>query len=160
MKTGLTLSYCLFRFSSISSLQFCSCLSRVELEDVILWYVYVFVGQCVVLQIRNKDTGMCLDTFGRKAGEKVGMADCHGLGGNQVCFHLYYTALTPIVGVRCVLSPVLIYSGHRCVFLPVLHLHNTAIGEFYRMYHTCFGCLLWIWSTTVRSMSAIPKLRY
>jgi len=27
---------------------------------------------------------MCLDTFGRKAGEKVGMADCHGLGGNQV----------------------------------------------------------------------------
>ena len=28
---------------------------------------------------------MCLDTFGRKAGEKVGMADCHGLGGNQVC---------------------------------------------------------------------------
>ena len=37
-------------------------------------------------QIRNKVTGMCLDTFGRKAGEKVGMADCHGLGGNQVCF--------------------------------------------------------------------------
>ena len=37
------------------------------------------------VQIRNKDTGMCLDTFGRKAGEKVGMADCHGLGGNQVC---------------------------------------------------------------------------
>jgi len=27
---------------------------------------------------------MCLDTFGRKAGEKIGMADCHGLGGNQV----------------------------------------------------------------------------
>jgi len=38
----------------------------------------------LTVQIRNKDTAMCLDTFGRKAGEKVGMADCHGLGGNQV----------------------------------------------------------------------------
>ena len=37
------------------------------------------------MQVRNKDTAMCLDTFGRKAGEKVGMADCHALGGNQVC---------------------------------------------------------------------------
>jgi len=27
---------------------------------------------------------MCLDTMSRKAGQKVGMSQCHGLGGNQV----------------------------------------------------------------------------
>lgn len=35
-------------------------------------------------EVRNKETGQCLDTMGRKASEKVGMVSCHGMGGNQV----------------------------------------------------------------------------
>ncbi|XP_013383815.1 polypeptide N-acetylgalactosaminyltransferase 1 [Lingula anatina] len=35
-------------------------------------------------EIRNKQTGQCIDTMGRKAGEKVGVVSCHGMGGNQV----------------------------------------------------------------------------
>ncbi|KAK6166787.1 hypothetical protein SNE40_023409 [Patella caerulea] len=35
-------------------------------------------------EVRNKETGMCIDTMGRKSGEKVGMVACHGMGGNQV----------------------------------------------------------------------------
>ncbi|XP_059146654.1 polypeptide N-acetylgalactosaminyltransferase 13-like isoform X2 [Physella acuta] len=35
-------------------------------------------------EMRNKATGMCLDTMGRKSGEKVGFERCHGQGGNQV----------------------------------------------------------------------------
>ena len=37
-----------------------------------------------LIQIRNKETSQCLDSMGRKAGEKVGMVGCHGMGGNQV----------------------------------------------------------------------------
>jgi len=40
---------------------------------------YFFLGE-----IRNDATHNCLDTMGRKAGEKVGLSYCHGLGGNQV----------------------------------------------------------------------------
>jgi len=66
---------------------------------------------------------MCLDTFGRKAGEKVGMADCHGLGGNQVCFRLYYTwhwfifILISLLLTHC-----------RCTLSPALLLYNTGCG--------------------------------
>lgn len=35
-------------------------------------------------EIRNKESGQCLDSMGRKQGEKVGMVTCHGMGGNQV----------------------------------------------------------------------------
>ncbi|BFY99016.1 hypothetical protein BsWGS_02055 [Bradybaena similaris] len=35
-------------------------------------------------EIRNKATGLCLDTMGRKNGENVGLERCHGQGGNQV----------------------------------------------------------------------------
>ena len=38
----------------------------------------------VVFKMRNKETGLCLDSMGRKQGEKVGMVSCHGMGGNQV----------------------------------------------------------------------------
>lgn len=38
----------------------------------------------VQFQIRNAETGTCLDTMGRKYGEKIGVSYCHGLGGNQV----------------------------------------------------------------------------
>lgn len=36
------------------------------------------------LQIRNVDTNQCLDNMGRKENEKVGIFNCHGMGGNQV----------------------------------------------------------------------------
>lgn len=35
-------------------------------------------------EIRNKETGHCVDSMGRKSGEKVGLVNCHGMGGNQV----------------------------------------------------------------------------
>ncbi|XP_046987691.1 polypeptide N-acetylgalactosaminyltransferase 5 isoform X2 [Schistocerca americana] len=40
---------------------------------------YYYLGE-----VRNAETQNCLDTLGRKGGEKVGMSYCHGLGGNQV----------------------------------------------------------------------------
>ena len=38
--------------------------------------------------MRNDDTGQCLDTMGKKENEKVGMFNCHGMGGNQVSTRL------------------------------------------------------------------------
>ncbi|XP_078408319.1 polypeptide N-acetylgalactosaminyltransferase 13 isoform X3 [Cetorhinus maximus] len=35
-------------------------------------------------QIRNVATNQCLDNMGRKENEKVGIFNCHGMGGNQV----------------------------------------------------------------------------
>lgn len=35
-------------------------------------------------EVRNKLTAQCLDSMGRKSGEKVGLVGCHGMGGNQV----------------------------------------------------------------------------
>ena len=35
-------------------------------------------------QIKNKESGACIDSMGRKSGEKVGLVHCHGMGGNQV----------------------------------------------------------------------------
>lgn len=35
-------------------------------------------------EIRNTNSKLCLDTFGRKSGENAGLTACHGLGGNQV----------------------------------------------------------------------------
>jgi len=35
-------------------------------------------------EVRSEDSDRCLDTMSRKAGQKVGMTYCHGLGGNQV----------------------------------------------------------------------------
>ncbi|CAG0889314.1 unnamed protein product [Darwinula stevensoni] len=40
---------------------------------------YYYLGD-----IRNAESGMCLDTMGRKGGENVGLSYCHGMGGNQV----------------------------------------------------------------------------
>ncbi|XP_030344178.1 polypeptide N-acetylgalactosaminyltransferase 13 isoform X1 [Strigops habroptila] len=34
--------------------------------------------------IRNVETNQCLDNMGRKENEKVGIFNCHGMGGNQV----------------------------------------------------------------------------
>ncbi|KFR12728.1 Polypeptide N-acetylgalactosaminyltransferase 13, partial [Opisthocomus hoazin] len=35
-------------------------------------------------EIRNVETNQCLDNMGRKENEKVGIFNCHGMGGNQV----------------------------------------------------------------------------
>lgn len=35
-------------------------------------------------EMRHKASDFCLDTMGRKSGEKVGLERCHGQGGNQV----------------------------------------------------------------------------
>ncbi|ETE71893.1 Polypeptide N-acetylgalactosaminyltransferase 13 [Ophiophagus hannah] len=35
-------------------------------------------------RIRNVETNQCLDNMGRKENEKVGIFNCHGMGGNQV----------------------------------------------------------------------------
>lgn len=35
-------------------------------------------------EVRNVETNKCLDTFGRKSGENIALAPCHGQGGNQV----------------------------------------------------------------------------
>lgn len=35
-------------------------------------------------EIRNINSKLCLDTYGRKSGENAALSACHGLGGNQV----------------------------------------------------------------------------
>ena len=40
------------------------------------------------LQIRNEESGACLDTMGKKENDKVGLFSCHGMGGNQVVFYV------------------------------------------------------------------------
>ena len=41
----------------------------------------------------NKETKYCLDGMGRKAGEKVGLINCHNMGGNQVIFKMNYNVM-------------------------------------------------------------------
>ena len=61
-----------------------------ELRQIPMDESYSFKNRMLIVvvaclfQIRNKETGGCLDSMGRKQGEKVGMVSCHGLGGNQV----------------------------------------------------------------------------
>jgi len=38
----------------------------------------------VLGEIRNEQSGTCLDTMGKKENDKVGLFSCHGMGGNQV----------------------------------------------------------------------------
>ncbi|XP_074658980.1 polypeptide N-acetylgalactosaminyltransferase 13-like isoform X2 [Tubulanus polymorphus] len=35
-------------------------------------------------EVKNQESGQCLDSMGRKNTEKVGLVSCHGMGGNQV----------------------------------------------------------------------------
>ncbi|XP_039272003.1 polypeptide N-acetylgalactosaminyltransferase 1-like [Styela clava] len=35
-------------------------------------------------EVRNENSGLCLDTMGRKENEKCGIFSCHNMGGNQV----------------------------------------------------------------------------
>ena len=43
---------------------------------------YHHLGSLSVTSEAGQDR--CVDTMGKKAGEQVGLAGCHGLGGNQV----------------------------------------------------------------------------
>ena len=36
------------------------------------------------LQVRNPQTGMCLDTMAKFVGSELGVSPCHNMGGNQV----------------------------------------------------------------------------
>jgi polypeptide N-acetylgalactosaminyltransferase len=51
------------------------------MTDVLIHYSYQFPLQ---FQVKNKATGLCLDSMGRKSGENVGLVNCHMMGGNQV----------------------------------------------------------------------------
>jgi len=40
------------------------------------------------VQVRNPQTGMCLDTMARSVGFELGVSPCHSMGGNQVLFYI------------------------------------------------------------------------
>lgn len=66
-------------------------------------------------EIRNKVTGLCLDSMGRKSGEKVGMVACHGFGGNQVFSYTKKQALQTddvCLDVSAVGGPVKLFACH------------------------------------------------
>ncbi|XP_071102414.1 polypeptide N-acetylgalactosaminyltransferase 13-like isoform X1 [Haliotis cracherodii] len=66
-------------------------------------------------EIRNKETSSCIDTMGRKSGEKVGMVTCHGMGGNQVFSYTKKKALQTddlCLDVSSVTGPVKLFQCH------------------------------------------------
>lgn len=66
-------------------------------------------------EIRNKESGQCLDTMGRKASEKVGMVACHGMGGNQVFSYTKKKAFQNddlCLDVSALGGPVKLYQCH------------------------------------------------
>ena len=66
-------------------------------------------------EVRHKETGMCLDSMGRKQGEKVGMVQCHSMGGNQVFSYTKKKALQTddlCLDVAAVGGPVKVFQCH------------------------------------------------
>ncbi|GAB1597396.1 polypeptide N-acetylgalactosaminyltransferase 1-like isoform X14 [Argonauta hians] len=66
-------------------------------------------------EIRNKGSGLCLDSMGRKSGEKVGMVSCHGFGGNQIFSYTKKQALQTddvCLDVSAVGGPVKLFQCH------------------------------------------------
>jgi polypeptide N-acetylgalactosaminyltransferase len=66
-------------------------------------------------EIRNKETGLCLDSMGRKQGEKVGMVSCHGMGGNQIFSYTKKKAFQTddlCLDVSAIAGPVKLYQCH------------------------------------------------
>nr|XP_033801744.1 polypeptide N-acetylgalactosaminyltransferase 13 isoform X4 [Geotrypetes seraphini] len=76
-------------------------------------------------EIRNIKTNQCLDNMGRKENEKVGIFNCHGMGGNQV---FSYTADMEIrtddlcLDVSRLSGPVIMLKCH--------HLRGNQIWEY------------------------------
>ncbi|CAH1790273.1 unnamed protein product [Owenia fusiformis] len=66
-------------------------------------------------EVRNKETNMCLDSMGRKSGEKVGMVPCHNMGGNQVFSYTKKKSLMTddlCIDVSQVKGPVKFFKCH------------------------------------------------
>ncbi|KAJ8314117.1 hypothetical protein KUTeg_008678 [Tegillarca granosa] len=66
-------------------------------------------------EIRNKETGQCIDSMGRKSGEKVGLVHCHGMGGNQVFSYTKKKALQTddiCLDVSAISGPVKLFQCH------------------------------------------------
>ena len=43
---------------------------------------YIYLS--LVLQLKNQESNLCLDTLGNREGKDVGLYKCHSTGGNQV----------------------------------------------------------------------------
>ncbi|XP_064614408.1 polypeptide N-acetylgalactosaminyltransferase 13-like isoform X2 [Liolophura sinensis] len=66
-------------------------------------------------EIKNKETHQCLDSMGRKSGEKLGMVGCHNMGGNQVFSYTKSKALQTddvCLDVSSVGGPVKLFHCH------------------------------------------------
>ncbi|KAL3832145.1 hypothetical protein ACJMK2_023816, partial [Sinanodonta woodiana] len=66
-------------------------------------------------EIKNKETGKCIDSMGRKSGEKVGLVHCHGMGGNQVFSYTKKKALQTddvCLDVSAMGGPVKLFQCH------------------------------------------------
>ncbi|TNN02548.1 hypothetical protein fugu_010035 [Takifugu bimaculatus] len=90
------------------------------------------------LRIRNVETNQCLDNMARKENEKVGIFNCHGMGGNQV---FSYTANKEIrtddlcLDVSKLNGPVMMLKCHHLKgnqlwdYDPVWLLRNVTLPE-------------------------------
>ncbi|XP_041118007.1 polypeptide N-acetylgalactosaminyltransferase 13-like isoform X1 [Polyodon spathula] len=82
-------------------------------------------------EIRNVETNQCLDNMGRKENEKVGIFNCHGMGGNQV---FSYTADQEIrtddlcLDVSRLNGPILMLKCH--------HMRGNQLFEYDAQTHT------------------------
>ncbi|XP_052258549.1 polypeptide N-acetylgalactosaminyltransferase 13-like isoform X1 [Dreissena polymorpha] len=66
-------------------------------------------------EIKNKQTGGCVDSMGRKSGEKVGLVHCHGMGGNQIFSYTSKQALQTddvCLDVSAIGGPVKLFQCH------------------------------------------------
>lgn len=79
---------------------------------------------CVLFQIRNVETNQCLDNMARKENEKVGIFNCHGMGGNQVTetvqhLHTHNTCIFFLSVTVCILN----FENHKLnqlMIIPVI----------------------------------------
>ncbi|XP_064647389.1 polypeptide N-acetylgalactosaminyltransferase 13-like isoform X2 [Lineus longissimus] len=71
---------------------------------------YVSLGE-----VKNKATGLCLDSMGRKSSENVGLVNCHGMGGNQVFSYTKKKAFQTddlCLDVSAIGGPVKLFTCH------------------------------------------------
>lgn len=62
----------------------CSRVTKHRTEQCFISLQLKFITCLWISQIRNVETNQCLDNMARKENEKVGIFNCHGMGGNQV----------------------------------------------------------------------------